>query len=446
MKIAYICEPQLGGTFTFFLRLRPALLARGIDMRCVTTLPAEAVKGTRFEGVEGLECAGVRLEDLSPPEADNIQDPTSNVQLSNGTSKADKLNPTPETRHPDLAALRAGTARMIQYLLDHRYDMIMVLPAADMMANNLPAYLPRSIRAVIRVPMMTRGAYVPTRAIAPHVNRIYAVSDRIADDLSGRYRVARDLIDVIYHGVDPEPFRGALEDKSKDGPLKLLYAGRLWDLDKGVFILPEILRRLKLSGHAVHLTVAGDGPDGPELRRRFEHAGVMALVTMTGGLSLHDVHEQFRRADVFVFPSRFEGCGFAVLEAMAAGCAPAVSDIRGSLRVIVDEGKAGGLARVGDAGAFAEIIGNWVKNRDALKIMQNMARKRFLACYTLDHAADRYARSFQLAVSEKDSRAPVRSLDDYEVPRAFKPTWRTLIPSPVKNMARMWLERMGISS
>jgi glycosyltransferase involved in cell wall biosynthesis len=417
IKVAYYCEPQLGGTFTFFLRLRPALLQHGIDMQCISPLAPEKLTGGRFEGIEGLLCVG-----------------------QPGPSVYDMGD------RPDIAWLKTETGRMIEYLSDNHFDMIMILPAADMLSSNLPTYLSRSIRATIRVPMMTRGAYAPTSAIYPHVNKIFAVSDRIADDLNGRYGVQRQDIEVIYHGVEPEPFEGALADKAQSGPLNLLYAGRLWDIDKGIFILPEMMKQLKERGQEVHLTVAGDGPDAGELRRRFERAGVMGRVTMTGGLKLADVHEQFRRADVFVFPSRFEGCGFAVLEAMAAGCAPVVSDIRGSLRVIVDDGQAGGLARVGDARAFAEIIGTWAKDRGALREVQKKARQRYESRFTLNHAAKSYAASIAGIMAGPDHRVPVRPLSAYEVPRAFKPTWRTLIPAPVKNVTRMWLERLGISS
>ena len=45
-----------------------------------------------------------------------------------------------------------------------------------------------------------------------------------------------------------------------------------------------------------------------------------------------------------------------------------------------------------------------------------------------------------------DLRPAPRSLDHYELPRAFKPTWRTLIPRPIKNFIRMWMERFGVSS
>lgn len=405
IRLAYICEPQLGGTFTFFLRLRPELLRRGIDMRCVTPLSEEQVDSSPFRGCDGVECVGCLDDDLA-----------------------------------------VATQELVDHLVAGRYDLVMILPGTDILSANLPAYLPRTIKAVIRVPMMTRGAYAPTRAIAPHLNRIYAVSDRIADDLVDRYGIDRECVSVIYHGIDPSLFDHAIDMKSGKGRIQLLYAGRLWDIDKGIFLLPDIMRRLKAEGVDAHLTVAGSGPDGTELKSRFERAGVADRVTMTGGLPLAAMQAQFHAADIFVFPSRFEGCGFAVLEAMAAGCAPVVADIRGSLRAIVDNGRSGVLARVGDAADFARGIRRLAGDRQALRNLQVKARERIVERFTLAQMSDHYAGSFRSVLASPDLRAPVRTLDQYKIPRALRPTWRTLVPRPVKNWVRTWLERVGVSS
>ena len=404
MKIAYFCEPQLGGTYTFFRRLRPELSRLGIDFRCIPPVSAEKFAGSRFAGDEGVDF----------------------VTLS--------------------AELPVATGQIIEFLQQNRYDQVMVLPAADILSSNLPPYLPRTIRCAMRVPMMTRGAYAPTQAVHRHLNRIHAVSDRIADDLVAHYTIPREQIDVIYHGVDPELFHDVYESKSTSGPLNVLYAGRLWDIDKGVFLLPVMMAELEKAGADVMLTVAGGGPDEAELRRRFEQAGVNHRVVMTGPVPLEKMNSLFAEADCFVFPSRFEGCGFAVLEAMSAGCAPVVSDIRGSLRVLVNQGQCGKLARVGDGRDFARGVLELYRDRPHLKQMQQAARERVVSTYTLRHMAENYAASFRSMAASADQRDEQRDLGSYEIPRAFKPTWRTLIPRPVKNFIRTWMERLGRST
>lgn len=404
MKVAYFCEPQVGGTFTYFQRLRPALAARGIDFRCIPPVSGERFAKTPYANEDGVDF--LSLSDSLP----------------------------------------AATRQVIEYLEREQFRIVMVLPGAAMLSSALPYYLPRTLRCVIRVPMMTRGAYVPTQALAPHLDRVYAVSDRIADDLVGRYHLSPAAVEVVYHGVQPISSDDVLEHKSSTGPVRLLYAGRLYDIDKGVFLLPRIMKSLCASGVNVHLAVAGGGPDAAELARRFQVAGVQGSVSMLGPLSHDKLNAEYRKADVFVFPSRFEGCGFAALEAMAAACAPVLADIRGSLRVLAADGAAGKLARVGDAEAFARAIGELARDRAELRRYQLAARDRVLDRFTLERMADQMARSFRSIPDSPDLRQPARPLDDYKIPAAFKPTWRTLVPRPIKNWLRTQMERRGWST
>jgi glycosyltransferase involved in cell wall biosynthesis len=58
-------------------------------------------------------------------------------------------------------------------------------------------------------------------------------------------------------------------------------------------------------------------------------------------------------ADVFLMPSRYEGLPLSLLEAMAAGCVPIVSN-RGSIPTVVDDGHNGFLVEPGD---ITQIVG-----------------------------------------------------------------------------------------
>ena len=55
MKVAYICEPQIGGTYTSFRQVREQLLPKGIDYRCVPPVDGKAFAHTRFAHDEGVD-------------------------------------------------------------------------------------------------------------------------------------------------------------------------------------------------------------------------------------------------------------------------------------------------------------------------------------------------------------------------------------------------------
>ena len=99
MKVAYFCEPQVGGTFSFFKRMRPHLGAHGIDFRCISPLSGARLAGSRFEGAEGVE-------DVCFPEND----------------------------------LPAASEILIKYLQDQDYDAVVVLPGRALLAVNLVRY------------------------------------------------------------------------------------------------------------------------------------------------------------------------------------------------------------------------------------------------------------------------------------------------------------------
>jgi glycogen synthase len=79
-------------------------------------------------------------------------------------------------------------------------------------------------------------------------------------------------------------------------------------------------------------------------------------------------------------PSRFEGQGMVLVEAMAAGVVPVASDLPGT-REIVAHGANGCLARPGDVAGYAEAIAGLAARRDALEVMSraayDTARTRF---------------------------------------------------------------------
>ena len=80
-----------------------------------------------------------------------------------------------------------------------------------------------------------------------------------------------------------------------------------------------------------------------------------------------DVEHLLRAADFLVQGSHVEGSGFAVIEALACGTTPLVTDIP-SLRGITGDGIVGGLCPPGDSGMMARLLVQWsARDRSALR-------------------------------------------------------------------------------
>ena len=86
---------------------------------------------------------------------------------------------------------------------------------------------------------------------------------------------------------------------------------------------------------------------------RINHSPFKDDIIRTGYLSESDKIDLYRAANVFVFPSLYEGFGLPVLEAMACGT-PVITSDCSSLPEVV--GDAGWLADPKDANDFAEKV------------------------------------------------------------------------------------------
>ncbi|MBV8818249.1 MAG: glycosyltransferase family 4 protein, partial [Acidobacteriaceae bacterium] len=151
--------------------------------------------------------------------------------------------------------------------------------------------------------------------------RLIAVSNSTQRDLERFYGAAST---VIHHGVEKAFFEIAQQREPGD---YLLCVSTLHPHKN----LERLLRVHAESPALPDLVITGlRGFAAKELETR---AG--PRVRFTGWVPRADLYHLFRRAAAFVYPSRFEGFGLPVLEAMAAGVPVACSDIP-PLREIAD--------------------------------------------------------------------------------------------------------------
>ncbi len=403
MKAAYICEPQVGGTFVFFSQIRPELAKHGIDLRCIPPFDQSAYCHTRYWGMDGIDF-------LSLPD-----DP------------------------------RAALGEILRHLREEDFRAVLVLPGCHVLGTSLPAYLPVHIGCAAKIPHNGRGTYRPAREMEPYLDALAPVNYLLAEDLSRRYGVPERKIWVIHIGIDPDHF-GYRERDRKDGePVRLAFVGRLNDLEKNICLLPDIVAELKRQGVEAVCTVVGEGGDRRLLEERIRKRGVEGAFILTGAVPYADVPALLHQADFFLMPSRFEGCPHALMEAMATGCVPVVSRLRGTLDRIVAEGETGCLATVGDSRKFAEAIARLSRDADACRRMGRAARDAVMARFTTARMAQAYAEMLQEVAEHPGQQPAPRPLDSFTPPASMAWTWRQWIPLPVKKMVRTLYGRLGRS-
>jgi glycosyltransferase involved in cell wall biosynthesis len=175
-------------------------------------------------------------------------------------------------------------------------------------------------------------------------------------------RLARDCIE--YLGADaartlvvPDTYDDTrfsmITRGSHAGPVRLVSVGRL-SREKGHDVLVQAASVLAARGVPFSLEIVGDGRERAALEAMIADAALGDRVRLLGALSGVELKRALERADLFVLPSRAEGFGVALIEAMATGL-PAVVTRSGGPEDIV-HGRNGTLVDPGDADALADGI------------------------------------------------------------------------------------------
>lgn len=206
----------------------------------------------------------------------------------------------------------------------------------------------------------------------PIVHAYVAYSRRMYEELLSRLPHRAATVFHLPYGI---PLPSAVRSPV-DGPLRVIYGGRLEQQQKAVFDLPEIDRALKAMGVTVEWTVAGTGPDDDELKQRW---AFNRSVRWMGALTNAALLELYAQQDVFVLPTRFEGFPLALVEAMGAGLPAVVSDIPSGVPEILAHEVCGERPPVGDVRAFAAAIARLDRDRGRLEAMSAAARAE-VAC------------------------------------------------------------------
>lgn len=171
----------------------------------------------------------------------------------------------------------------------------------------------------------------------------------------------------------------------RDAPV-LLNVARLLDR-KGQEELIYAFARVVESVPTARLLIAGDGPHRPVLEELIRRHSLVDAVHLLGTRS--DVPTLLQAADLFVFPSHYEGIPGALLEAMLAARPIVASDIPVH-RESLDDGVTGLLFRVGSADSLAEAILAMLQDPSKARTMGNAAREVASVRYDIELIARRY--------------------------------------------------------
>jgi glycosyltransferase involved in cell wall biosynthesis len=396
MKLAFLGHPHIGGTYTVFRLLLSALAPSGIELRWLGT-GAEA---------HAAVAAACWVEDIAHGRVV-------------GSPECDE---------------RALGMTLLNVIAQERFDGVLVNVLTGRAEMNVARYLPPEILRIMLVHNITPGTYAAAHALRDHVHATIGVSSRIRSDLVARHGFDAAHTFAIPHAVE----WAAGTRRAPNGPLRLAYLGRVEDAAKGVFLLPRIVDGLD---HAITMTVAGDGPDLPELRARCAHLG--SRVRFAGVVRPNRVSDFLSAHHALLMPSRFEGFGLTLIEAMAAGCVPVVTRLAGVTDEIVTEGQDGFLFPAGNAKAARRAIERLASDLGALGRMSEAARQTARTRFSIPRMAERYLEVIETVRASPRRTLPPLDPADWRLPSRMRPGLRAFVPPFAKNALRTLREGMA---
>lgn len=180
------------------------------------------------------------------------------------------------------------------------------------------------------------------------------------------YGIKNDVITVIPYGYNPA---SVCKSEDKREGFNILYVGGV-NIMKGMPYLIEAFKSIK--NDTIKLTLVGNVQS--VIRDMCKDD---SRISLKGYIPHKMIHQEYAKADLFVFPSLSDGFGFAPLEAMSYGVVCAVSDASGICDVILD-GENGFIFKAESSIEIKRIIEKCIDDKHMLNVMSKKARIKAL--------------------------------------------------------------------
>jgi glycosyltransferase involved in cell wall biosynthesis len=217
----------------------------------------------------------------------------------------------------------------------------------------------RNMFTMERGPMQTRLRFARCRLLYPWASACVCISRGVADEMASIGLMPREKIHVVYNPIVTdelkkqmaEPIRpGPLERFGRDGRVEILGVGRLGS-QKDFATLIKAFAAFARERDDARLTILGEGRQRPALEKLASELGIMDRFLLPGYVA--NPYPFMRRAGLLVSTSLYEGFCNIVAESLACGCNVVSTDCPSGPGEILDGGKYGRLAKVGDPGDVA---------------------------------------------------------------------------------------------
>ncbi len=238
---------------------------------------------------------------------------------------------------------------------------------------------------------------VVIRHAITHAQKVLAVSHYTQRDIAQHFNITSDRLEVITEGVDllrghvSQSFRAELLARHRITLPYLLYVGNVYP-HKNLERYLEAFRKIVQRNPKLLLVIVGrDDYFFLRLKKLVTDKGLASSVRFPGFVSDEELAALYESAELFVFPSLYEGFGLPPLEAMAAGTpviasnATSIPEVLGDAAHYFDPEDIHDMIQITEGVLSDPILRNALRRKGLQRILrfswEDMAR-RTLAAYT----------------------------------------------------------------
>ena len=222
------------------------------------------------------------------------------------------------------------------------------------------------------------------------LERVFSISESVATALKDQFQINST---VVYNGIQTERF-SIRENKLFGNKLRMVQVGRLEHYTKGQDLLIEAAAKLRDEGINFEVNFIGEGESRDYLESLINHYKLKDNVILSGSKSQDYLMTHLCDYDLFVQPSRYEGFGLTVAEAMAAKVPVLVSEGQGPAEVTEND-VYGWFFINGDANSLIERITFIFNHYDECLRKVDKGREHVMNEFDVRITAGRYLAAYE---------------------------------------------------
>ncbi|WP_246828913.1 glycosyltransferase family 4 protein [Synechococcus sp. PCC 7502] len=200
---------------------------------------------------------------------------------------------------------------------------------------------------------------------------IAAIGSHAVQDYQQRFP-NKPIFNIPYY-CDLEAFSQEIPQRPRTPPT-ILFCGQMI-ARKGLDLLLQAFEQLISMGLTSRLLLVGREADLPQMLTKVSEKN-QHYIEYAGFQAPEDLPHFFRQADIFVLPSRHDGWGVVINQAIGAGLPVICSDAVGAANDLIEQGINGYTFPNGDVATLTTILANYLQNPEGIRIASDESLRK----------------------------------------------------------------------